>query len=493
VNFKLIFKLLGLVIIFIGFSMLFSCFWGIHYGEKEATLSLLHSLTISLIIGGILVLLGWKSTPASASSSGGSPLYRREALAIVSLSWLATAAVAALPFYLSGTLPSYVDAFFEAMSGLTTTGSTVLTNIEAVPKCILFWRSFTHWLGGMGIIVLFIAVLPFLGVGGRQLFKSEFSGPTPQMLRPKIRDTASILWKIYLGISIVETLLLLAGGMNLFDSLCHTFGSIATGGFSPKAASIGHYNSLYIELVIILFMILGATNFYLYFQFIRGRRKVFFKDPEWQVFIVLLLIFTLLMSINLFSQNIYSDFKSALRHGSFQVVSIMTCTGLTTADFDQWSSFAKLLLVLMMFIGGCAGSTAGGIKVIRVSILFKCILKVIEKVINPKKIRRVSVGNVLISDDLQKATLGFFSVYLIIFATAALIMTLMGLDMISALSSVATTLNMTGPGLAKVGPVRNFAFIPAGGKLLLSLCMVTGRLELFTFLALFTPYLWRRR
>ncbi|HIE44446.1 MAG TPA: TrkH family potassium uptake protein [Candidatus Omnitrophica bacterium] len=482
-NLRIISKLLGLIIIFIGLSMIPACAWGFYYREKEAVLSILLSMVIILALGGLLTFLGRGSAKR---------LYRKEAIAIVGSAWLIGAALGGLPFYLSGTLPAYIDSFFEAMSGFATSGSTVLQEIESTPKSILFWRSFTHWLGGMGIIVLFVAVLPFLGVGGRELFKREFSSATAQDLKPRIKDTAGILWKIYITLSIIEVSVLLACGMSFFDALCHTFGSMGTGGFSTKTLSIGHYNSVAIELIIMLFMILAGTNFTLYFQLLRGRRKSLFNDPEWRVYISLLAISILFVSTTLLLSGTYPTIRSSLRYGSFQVVSIMTCTGFTTANFDNWPYVCKLLLILLMFVGGCSGSTSGGIKVIRISILFKSIMAHIARVINPKQVRRVTVGSILIDEELQKIAFGFFGLYIFIFCVASFIMTLLGVDIITSVSSVAATLNMVGPGLGGVSPARDFASLPQAGKLLLSFCMAIGRLELFSILAFFTPYFWRR-
>jgi trk system potassium uptake protein TrkH len=483
-NFKVVFRLLGLILLFIAASMTVSCIWGVYYGEKEAVLSIAYSMGIMLVVGSVLVWLGRSST---------NKIYRKEAMAVVGLSWLICAALGGLPFYFSGATPTYIDSFFEAMSGFATSGSTVITNIEAVPQSILFWRSFTHWLGGMGIIVLFVAVLPFLGIGGRELLKREFSSPQAEEMKPKIRDTASILWKIYIGLTAAEVIALLLCGMSFFDALCHTFGSVGTGGFSPHTASIGYYNSFSIELVVMLFMFLAGTNFTLYFLLLKGKRDSLFKDPEWRVYASLLFISILFISANLFLHGNYSSLGNALRYGSFQTVSIMTCTGFTTANFDTWPDICRLLLLALMIIGGSVGSTSGGIKVIRISILFKSILMQIRKAVNPNEIKTVTVGNVVIDEELQRTVFGFLGLYIVVFMVASLLMTAMGLDIISSISSVAATLNMVGPGLGIVGPAKDFASIPQAGKLLLSFCMVAGRLELFSILAFFTFYFWRRK
>lgn len=483
-NFKIVSRLLGLVIVFIAASMLVPGIWGVYYGETEAVLSIIYSMLIMLSVGGLLVWFGRGSK---------NKIYRKEAMAVVGLSWLVCAALGGLPLYFSGAVPSYIDSFFEAMSGFATSGSTVITNIEAVPQCILFWRSFTHWLGGMGIIVLFVAVLPFLGIGGRELLKREFSSPQVEELKPKIRDTASILWKIYIGLTFAGVLSFLLCGMSFFDALCHTFGSVATGGFSNHTASVGYFNSFSVELIVMLLMFLAGTNFTLYFLLLKGKRDSLFKDPEWRVYASLLAFSILFISLNLFLHGNYLSLGDAFRYGSFQTVSIMTCTGFTTANFDTWPDICRLLLLTLMIIGGCAGSTAGGMKVIRVSVLFKSILAQIRKAVNPNEIKKVMIGDVVIDGELQRTVFGFTGLYVLVFAVASLLMAAMGLDIVSSISSVAATLNMVGPGLGIVGPARDFASIPQAGKLLLSFCMVAGRLELFSILAFFTFYFWKKK
>ncbi len=494
-NWKVVSKLLGILFIFIGLSMVFSLLWAVHFGETSPhapgapmspVAALVVSMVISCAIGAALYLVGRKSRE---------DVFRKEGLFVVGVGWLLTAAVGAMPYMLAGVLPNGFDAYFESMSGFTTTGSTVLTDIEAVPKGILFWRDFTHWLGGMGIIVLFLAVLPVLGAGGKQLFRSEVPGPKPDGLKPRIKETASILWKIYLGFSIVEALLLWAQGMSLYEAQCHTFGTMATGGFSTRQASIGAYNSVGIELTVILFMVIAGTNFSLYFQLLRGKPLSLFRDVEWRIYVSLLVAAIALVTINLLAQRaaLYSTFGKAIRAASFQVVAIMTTTGYGTENFNEWPAFSKWLLVVLMFIGGCAGSTGGGIKVARVIILVRAAFLRLEKVFRPQTVRALRIGRAVVSEETVHSVSGFFVLFMGIFALATLIIASTGVDIITSFSSVAATLNNIGPGLEKVGSIENYAHFSPIVKAVLSLCMVLGRLELFAILVLFVPAFWKAR
>ncbi|MCX7765272.1 MAG: TrkH family potassium uptake protein, partial [Candidatus Sumerlaeia bacterium] len=391
----------------------------------------------------------------------------------------------------TGTIPHFIDAYFETMSGFTTTGSSILTNIEAMPPGVLFWRSFTHWLGGMGIVLLFIAILPFLGAGGRHLFKSEVSGVIKESLTPRIKETASMLWKIYLLFTVAETGLLLLAGMNLFDALCHTFGTLATGGFSTKNASIAHFNSLSVEIIIMCFIVLAATNFSLHFQAFNGRYKVYLFDAEFRSYFIIIIGSIIVISLDLWLKNIYATPLVSLRYSAFQVISIMTSTGFVTADFNNWTSGAKTLLIILMFIGGCAGSTSGGIKVIRWVILFKIARSQLERVFSPRSVYQIKIGNTLITESLQLTTMSFFFMYTVIFILGTFIVALFDIDLVTSASAVAATLNTVGPGLEKVGAIGNFSALPYPVKALLSIFMVIGRLELYSILVLLLPRFWR--
>ncbi len=480
-NFFAVGKLLGFLIMVIGATMLLPVFWSLHF-DDGLWLLLLISAFISISAGALLFLIG---------SLRRQHVFRKEAIATVGLGWLAAAAFGALPFVITGTIPHYIDAFFETMSGFTTTGASILTDIESLPRSVLFWRSFTHWLGGMGIIVLFIAILPLIGAGGRHLYKSEVPGLVRESLTPKIKETAVILWKIYLGLTVAETLLLMLSGMSLYEGLCHTFGTLATGGFSTRNKSIGHYNSVQVDIIIIIFMCLAATNFSLHFKALGKKPSTYIKDPEWRAYILLLCMATLIITLILLVENIYANPLTSLRYASFQSVSIMTTTGFATADFDKWASGARVLLVILMFIGGSAGSTGGGMKVIRWLTMFKIARYQLERFYRPRGIRKIKVGTTRVDDSLQLATLSFFFIYVSIFVAGTFVVALFNVDAVSAATSVAATLNNIGPGLSLVGPVQNYAHFPYIVKCLLSLFMVAGRLELFSILVLFLPRFWR--
>ena len=494
-NYRLLAKYLGHFSGAIGLLMLPSAAWAVYFREWLPLAALCLSVALSCAFGGALARIG-RDAPSA--------MYQREALGLVGTCWLIAAALGAMPYVFAGVL-NPIDAYFECMSGFTTTGSSVLTDIEATAKSILFWRSFTHWLGGMGIVVLFIAVLPYLGAGGKQLFKSESPGPDPQGLRPRIKDTASILYKIYLALTAAETLALMGAGMNLYEALCHTFGTLATGGFSTRQASIGAFDSLAVETIIIFFMICAGSNFTLYFAMLRGNWKAPWKDTEWRVYIAVIVLCTLLVTANLmgaggtppgdaaegYARTVYDSAGESLRHATFQVASIMTTTGYCTADFDTWPHFSRMLLVVLMFVGGCAGSTGGGIKVVRIIILLKMAYWRLEYTFRPKTIRAVRVSGQVVDDSVQRTIYAFFVPYLLWFAAGALFMSFLGLPFQTAVTSVAATLNNIGPGLRLVGATQDYHLIPAVGKVFLSLCMALGRLELFSICVLFVPAFWR--
>jgi trk system potassium uptake protein TrkH len=481
-SFRTIARLLGAVLLLLALSMALPLAWSIHFSEAPAIRAFFISIAVTAVAGGVLMVLG---------RGRSLELRRRDGLAVVSLSWILAAAFGALPFLLSGALPTYVDCFFEAMSGFTTTGSSVMTNIEATAKGVLFWRDFTQWLGGMGIIVLFIAILPSLGVGGRHLFASEIPGAIKDGLRPRVKDTALLLWEIYFIISLAEVLLLQLQGVSLFESLCHTFGTMATGGFSPLTASVGAYKNPMIEMTVLLFMVLAGTNFSLYFLVLRRRPSDMLGDPEWRVYISVIALACVLVAAELLGRGVYKAPHEALRYSSFQVVSIMTTTGFMTANFDAWPAFSRLLLVALMFLGACSGSTGGGMKVLRAIVLVKYAYHVAHKVFRPQAVFAMRVGKVVIRDDVVRDIVGFFIIFTSIFLLASLAMAAMGLDIITATTSVAATMGNIGPGLGGVGPTQHFAFVPVPGKILLSICMLLGRLELYTVLALVVPAFWR--
>jgi trk system potassium uptake protein TrkH len=415
----------------------------------------------------------------------------RDGFVIVVLSWLGLAFLGALPFYFSGQMNSFVDCWFESMSGFTTTGSTVLSTVEILPKSVLFWRATTHWLGGMGIIVLSLAILPLLGFGGTQLFQAEMPGPTKDRLAPRIQDTARILWSVYLFLTFIETVLLMLGGLTFYDAVCHSFATLATGGFSTHSASVGHFQSVFIDIVVIVFMFLAGVNFTLHYQgLIRGKLSSYWKNEEFRLYSFFILgAITVIAFANHFFGTYTSTGKN-IQDTSFQVVSIMTTTGFGTADFDQWSSLARILLVSLMFIGGCAGSTGGGIKVVRILLFIKYARLQLHTLVHPKSVGTIKVGGVRVPREVKVAIIGFFALYFSFFILACLIVAATGTDIITGVTAVVATLNNIGPGLSLVGPARHFGHLSPMAKTTLSFCMLAGRLELYTVAVLFTPAFW---
>jgi trk system potassium uptake protein TrkH len=412
---------------------------------------------------------------------------QKEALAIVSLSWLAAAVFGAIPFLFEKV--SFIDAVFETMSGFTSTGSSIFVDIESYSRGLLFWRSFTAWLGGMGIIVLFVAILPKLGVAGRQLFRAEAPGPTEDKLKPRIRETAKILWKLYIIISAIEVAALVLAGMSLYDALTHTFACMACAGFSTYNAGIEAFHSPLIEFILTFFMFVAGANFALYYRAIYIDRKVLFRDEEFRTYAYLLLGFTGLLTIVLYRDMEYSLFNS-FRYSIFQITSIMTATGFASVDFNLWKDSAKILVLSVMFIGGCAGSTGGGMKVVRFLLMLKYSRRELFKFIHPRAVRPVRFNNKAVPDDILQAILSFVVLYIGVFVISAILLALLGVDIISSLTASITTLGNIGPGFNVVGPMANFQDIPTLGKIILINNMWVGRLEVYTVLVLFTSEFW---
>ncbi len=413
----------------------------------------------------------------------------REGFAVVVLAWVSAGIFGALPYIFTGSL-GFIDALFESVSGFTTTGSTVFSNLENLPKALHFWRAFTQWLGGMGIIVLSLAILPLLGVGGMQLYKAEMPGPTKDKLAPRIQDTARILWGVYLFLTILEVLLLIAGGLNLYEAICHAFTTLATGGFSTRTASIGAFHRPFIEYVITLFMFLAGVNFTLHYRFLKGEFSAYLKNEEFRFYTLVGFLGVVLCLIFNFLAHTYTDLSENLRYSLFQVWSIMTTTGYGTADFDQWHPTCRLLLLVLMVFGGMAGSTGGGIKQVRLLIFLKFIRVQFRKLIHPRAVEIIRYENHKVPTDVTQAILGYMALYLLVFLIASILVTSQDLDLITAISAVCATLNNIGPGLAKVGPTHYFGWLPDFSKLVLTFCMLAGRLELYTVVILFNPGYW---
>ena len=474
-NWKAIFKIQGIILIILAISMCLPLGFSLYYHSGDA-LDLLLSIGITLVTGIILTV----------SFHPDRPLKTREGFIIVSLGWISAAIFGALPFYFNGVFDgNFIDCVFETMSGFTTTGATVLTNIEVVAKGILFWRSLTHWLGGMGIILLAIIILPALGLSSTQLFRAEVPGPTKEKISPKVKDTAVILWLIYLGLTILETILLMFGGMDLYTALCHTFGTLATGGFSTLNASVAGFESLYIEMVILVFMFLAGTNFALHFFLIQGRLGEVLRNREWRFYVSLVVIAILMITFSIFKSNVGFNFGESLRYASFQVVSIVTTTGYVTTNFEVWPVFSKVLLVLLMFAGGCAGSTGGGMKQIRIMIGGKFVVKEVRKLTYPKGLFTLKIGKDKIQEGVMKNVIAFIILFVGLFGIINLFLTFRGYDIVTSFSASIATLSNIGPGLARVGAIENYAFFDNISKVVLSFSMLLGRLELYSVLIFF--------
>ena len=452
------------------------------FDKQHDFLPLLLSGLLTFLLGSALFLFNRKLDPNSIG--------KREGYIIVSLSWVCISLFGSLPYLLSGVSDSFTDSFFETISGFTTTGASIFTDIEALPKGILFWRALTHWIGGMGIIVLSLAVLPILGIGGMQLFDAEVPGVAPDKLTPRITQTAKNLWFIYVLLTLFCTVLLLFGGMSLFDSFCHAFATMATGGFSTMNDSAAGFSG-YIQYVLILFMFLAGVNFSLHFYALRGRFKHVIKNEELRNYIGIILTATIIIAVSIFFSNKMNSEK-AFRDSLFQVVSIITTTGFVSADYLSWPHYSWLVIFLLMFIGGCAGSTGGGMKVIRVVLLFKNSKLELKRLIHPHAIIPVRLNRKSIPQNIIFNVLAFFLLYIIIFAFGSLCMAMIGLNFESAIGSVAACLGNIGPGIGMVGPILNYSLVPDAGKWLLSFLMLLGRLELFTVLILFTSAFWNK-
>lgn len=475
---------LGMLIALLGGLMLIPFGVSLVYGEHD-WLALLTSALITALAG----LSMWFWTRKQPG-----PMQRRESFLVVALAWALASAFGALPYMLAGTFTSYVDAYFEAMSGFTTTGASVMTDIEVHPHGILFWRDFTQWLGGMGIIVLFIALVPLVRIGSAgawALFEDEAPAPQADRITPRIRDTAKALWGIYLGFTVAEIVLLVLAGMPLFESITNTFGTMATGGYSPRNASIAHYKSALVEWIIIAFMAIAGANFGLYYLMRQGRVGQALRDTELRVYLGIMAGCSLLVAVDLMLNSGHTSFVDALRFGAFQIVSQQTTTGFVAADFDQWSWFSKTLILLVMFIGASSGSTGGALKVVRLVIVTKYAHRQLYSVFRPRAVLPLKMGGRVIPDNVVRESVAFFILYQSIFLFSVLAVVAMGIDLITALSGVAATLGNVGPGLAMVGPTANYAWAPDLAKLIFTFDMYAGRLELWTVLILLRPAFWR--
>ncbi len=483
-NIKLSLKILSALIAFIGVCLIIPMALSILHHHDGEGLRLFIISSSSIIVGLFLFKI---LKPESKE------LTHKDGFFIVACGWTIFSFIGALPFYFSKYFQSFADAFFESASGFTTTGSTILTNIEAVAPSLLFWRSIIQWLGGMGIIVLSIAILPFLEIGGMQLYQAEVPGPTKDKLTPRIEDTAKLLWIVYFLFTLAEVILLMLGGMSLYDAVCHAFTTMATGGFSTKNASIAAYNSPYIDYVITFFMFSAGINFSLHYQLIFQKNfKCFLKNTEVKFYFLINLIATIILTISLYINKNYHTIIDSFRYAVFQAVSIVTTTGYGTADYEKWSYLCQFLLILLMLIGGCAGSTGGGIKHIRIYVYLKYTWNQIFKIIHPNAVKNLKIEGKIVEERVISSILSFIALYFLIFTISSiLLLAFGGQDIVTSLSAIIATLSNIGPGLGNVGPVDNFSGFTAFGKIILSFCMIIGRLEFYTILVIFAPDFWK--
>ena len=479
-NYKTVFFAIGVLLVILGAFMLIPFFVQFIYDEKNNTF--LVSASVTAFIGTLLVLTNLEENKK---------LNLQQAFLLTTLSWLGIAIFGCLPFLLSNLNLSLVDAFFESMSGITTTGSTIITNLDDAPKSILIWRAILQWLGGIGVIVMAITILPLLNIGGMQLFRMESSDTTEKIL-PKTREITLIISIIYLALTFTCGISYWAVGMNIFDSIAHSMTTIATGGFSTYSGSIGHFQNPRIEIISIIFIVLGSIPFIAYLKFVKGDKKIFLKDAQIKGLIYILIISILLMFLYLMLSNKEYSFSENLRISTFNVVSVLSGTGYVTADFSSWGNFPLIFFLFLMFIGGCAGSTTCGIKIFRFQILSHFIINQIKKLVYPHGVFSIKYNNEKINDTFIYSIITFIFLYFFIFFILAALLSVNGLDFITAISGSASAISNVGPGLGNViGPNGNFSDLPNFSKLSLSLGMLLGRLELFAVLVLFFPSFWK--
>ncbi len=478
-NIRLVINFLGKLFLIEAALMLPALGVSLSYGQGDAPAFIWAILTIAAVSLPLILIFRSKDQQ----------MYAREGLAVAGLGWLLMSVLGGLPLVYSGSC-SFVDAFFEITSGLTTTGATILTDIESLPNGILFWRSFTHWIGGMGVLVFTTAILPSIGGRGAHLARAESPGPTFSKLTPKLGDTAKILYLIYFGLTVVETVALLCAGLSLYDAVLHAFGTAGTGGFSNRALSVGAYNNLAVEIIIAVFMFLFGVNFAVFFKLLLRDFKGAFKSQELKTYTAITLGAILLLSLSLISH--YGNFLTALRYSMFQVPTIMSTTGYATTDFNLWPSFPKMMLLSLMLFGACAGSTAGGLKMTRLVMLFKMAKRELRRTFQPRKVSVIKLDGKTVPEETlsQVALLFFCHICLIIFG--ALVVSLENVSITTALTTSLTCLSNVGPGLELVGPMGSFAHYSQPTKVFLSILMLAGRLELYPILILFSPAAWRR-
>ena len=478
-NYSMIFFIIGWVFIIEAALMAPSALVALLYSER--------SIWAFAAAIGLCLLLG---VPLVRKQPANKVFYAKEGCVTVALSWIVMSLMGALPFVFSGVIPSIVDAMFETVSGFTTTGASILKDVEVLPRCMLFWRSFTHWIGGMGVLVFLLCLLPMSGGGySMNLMKAESPGPSVSKLVPKVRSTAKLLYGLYVALSLLELALLLLGSMPLFDALCTTFGTAGTGGFGIKNSSIGEY-SAYIQSIVTIFMILFGINFNVYFLLYMRKPKEALRCEEAGWYLAIIAVSTLIITV--FIRNYFPDLVTAFRHAAFQVGSIITTTGFSTVDFNVWPAVPRAILVLLMFIGACAGSTGGGIKVSRIVLLFRTMTREIGQIIHPHMVKKLKFEGRVVGQEVLRSVNAFMVAYVLIFAVSTLFVCLDGFDLVTSFTAVASTLNNIGPGLEMVGPIGNFSCFSDLSKIVLIFDMLAGRLEIFPLLVLFFRDTWKK-
>lgn len=481
-NYKVILNIIGFLLILTGILMTTGIPFSIYYGHDDI-IPLLISSGISLLAGASI----WFFTRDADRQQLG----KREGYLIVTLGWLSMAIFGSIPFVIHGSIPNYTDAFFETMSGFTTTGATILTDIEAMPYGLLFWRSLTQWLGGMGIIVLSLAILPLLGIGGMQLFSAEVPGVTKDKFHPRVKETAKRLWGIYVILTATEVVLLLIGGLNLFDAINHSFTTMATGGFSTKNASTAHFDSVFVQYVFIVFMLFAGMNFTLHYFALHLKFDAFKRNTEFKFYVLFIFLVTIFI---MFIHRPHHEFEleESFRQTLFHVTSLVTTTGYVSSDFENWAPFSRMIFFALLFIGGCAGSTGGGIKFARHYLLFRNGFLELKRLVHPRAVIPVRFNGKSVSPEIISNVQAFFIIYILLFVFGSIVLSLLGLDFFTAAGAAATCIGNVGPGMGVVGPVGNFASLPDLSKLILTFFMLVGRLELFTVLVLFSSAFWRK-
>ncbi|UMZ74001.1 TrkH family potassium uptake protein [Natranaerofaba carboxydovora] len=472
---NVIVNMLGTVLIYLGISMLIPLAWAVYDSGKDINAFII-TIVLTIITGYIMRIITKSEYEISI----------KESFAFVTLTWILAAFFGSFPFLLSGVLENFFDAYFETMSGFTTTGASVFDGVEDLPRGILMWRSLTQWLGGMGIIALFVALFPRIGVRGMHLLKAEVPGPVTEKVVPRVANTAKILWKIYVSFSLLQLILLLLVGLTFFDALAHTFTTMPTGGFSTQDLSVAGFQNPAAEMIVLFFMIIAGGNFAIYFSMVRGNYKSFLRNEEFRFYLMGLFALILIASFYLYIEE-YQEVLQAFRYGSFQVVTMVTTTGFATADYDIWAPFMRVMLFLLMFLGGCGGSTSGSIKQIRILTLFKHSIREIYKLIHPNAVLPIRLKGKVIKEEIVSGILGYVILYILIFVVSSLLISLTKVDFTTALSAVAANIGNVGPGLGMVGPTENYAFFPSWAKMLLSILMVVGRLEIYTVIVLLLP------